>query len=130
MDIYRERILDHYKHPRNFGHLSRIDFSNESYNSTCGDKIRMELTCRSKNAKHNAIIDDVRFSGIGCAISQASASLLTEFIKGKSIEKIMKLTREDIMALLQTALTPSRVKCALLPLEALHKAVSSTGRHK
>lgn len=128
--MYRERILDHYKNPRNFGHLAHAHAWNESYNSTCGDKIRMELTCKSKNAKHNAIIDDVRFSGIGCAISQASASLLTEFIKGKSIGEIMKLTREDIMALLQTELTPSRVKCALLPLEALHKAVSSTVRHK
>lgn len=119
MDMYRELILDHYKHPRNFGSLDHVDAAAEAYNATCGDKMRIEIKLKIKR------IQDVRFSGEGCAISQASASMLTESIKGKSVDRIMKLTREDVLMLLGTELTSSRVKCALLPLEVLQKAVLS-----
>lgn len=122
MDMYRELILDHYKHPRNFGHLDHVDASSEAYNATCGDKMRIEIQALAGKVKS---IQDVRFSGEGCAISQASASMLTESIKGKSVDSIMKLTLEDVLVLLGTELTPSRVKCALLPLEVLQKAVVS-----
>lgn len=118
MDIYRELILDHYKHPRNFGHLDHVDASSEAYNATCGDKIRIEIKLKDD-------IEDVRFSGEGCAISQASASMLTEKAKGMRVVDVGKLSFNDIQEMLGTTLTPSRVKCALLPLEVLQKAVVS-----
>lgn len=120
MDIYRELILDHYKHPHNFGHLEKPSASHTLFNSACGDKITMEVQIDKKGK-----VTDVRFSGAGCAISQASASMLTDSIKGKTKEAIMKLTSADIFSMLQTELTVSRVKCALLPLEVLQKTLSS-----
>lgn len=118
MDLYRDIILDHYKNPRNFGHLDKPDVVMEEGNVTCGDKIVMEIKCKGK-------IADIRFSGEGCVISQASASMLTEKVKGMSSEKIKKLSRNDIEDMLGTTLTPSRVKCATLPLEVLQKAMVS-----
>ncbi len=119
MDMYRELILDHYKHPRNFGPLKNYNASAQAYNATCGDRIRMEI----KTAKGK--INDIRFSGDGCAISQASASMLTEKVKNMDIDAVMKLTTDDIFALLETTLTPSRIKCAVLPLEVLQKAINN-----
>ncbi len=116
MDIYRQTILDHYKHPRNFGHLTRPDAKVEEGNVTCGDRIVIEI----KGKKH---IEDIKFSGEGCAISQASASMLTEKVKGMKLTDVMKLQTRDIITMLGTALTPSRTKCATLPLEVLTKAV-------
>ena len=124
MDIYREAILDHYKHPRNFGHLRSPDVAVQERNATCGDRIVMEIKIKGKGLKLN-VIDDIRFSGEGCAISQASASMLTEFVKGMDMVKIRKLSRHDIEHMLGVFLTPSRVKCATLPLEVLQKAVVS-----
>ena len=120
MDIYREMILDHYKHPHNFGHLKNPSASYTLFNSACGDKITMEVTIDGKGK-----VTDVRFSGEGCAISQAAASMLTDMIKGKTKEDIMKLTAADILVLLKTELTASRTKCAVLPLEVLQKTISS-----
>ena len=119
MDIYREIILDHYKHPRNFGHLPKPDAKVEEGNVTCGDRIIMEIKTYKKS------IVDIRFSGEGCAISQASASMLTEKVKGMRLDRVMKLTAKNITDMLGTALTPSRTKCATLPLEVLQKAVVS-----
>ena len=118
MDIYREIILDHYKHPRNFGSLKKPTATAYALNATCGDKIQMDVMI--KNGK----ITDVKFSGNGCAISQASASMLTEKVKSMDAKKIMKLTTDDILNMLETSLTPSRVKCAVLPLEVLQKAIN------
>ena len=118
MDLYRETILDHYKNPRNYGHLDGADVTSEEINVSCGDKIAIEM-------KISDTIEDIRFSGEGCAINQASASMLTEKVKGMKIKNVMKLTRADIEKLLGTALTPSRVKCAVLPLEAIQKAIQS-----
>lgn len=117
MDIYREIILDHYKHPRNFGHLDEYDVKIDDQNVACGDAISMELRIDQDR------VVDIRFSGQGCVISQASASLLTEHVMGWGISDIMRLTKDDIIALLGIDLTPSRVKCAMLPLEVLQKAV-------
>lgn len=122
MDLYRENILDHYKHPRNFGHLEGAHVMSEEINVSCGDKIVMEIKVSGKKTK---VIEDIRFSGVGCAINQASASMLTEKVKGMSAIDVMKLTLSDIEVLLGTTLTPSRVKCAILPLEALQKAIHS-----
>lgn len=120
MDIYREVILDHYKHPRNFGHLPKPDAKIEEGNVTCGDRIVMEI-----NADKSGHITDIRFSGEGCAISQASASMLTEKVMGMKQDEVMKLTAKNITDMLGTTLTPSRTKCATLPLEVLQKAVVS-----
>ncbi len=117
MDMYRELILDHYKHPRNFGTLVNPDATASAYNATCGDRMKMDI-CLSEGK-----IADIKFSGNGCAISQASASMLTEKVKAMDIEKIMKLSTDDILAMLETNLTPSRIKCAVLPLEVLQKAL-------
>jgi len=121
MDLYRQQILDHYKHPHNFGHLSHADVTQTLHNSACGDVITIEIQFEKK--KNGSSVRDIRFTGEGCAISQASASLLTDKVKGMNEKEIMKLTKDDITDLLQTDLTPARVKCALLPLEAVQKSI-------
>lgn len=121
MDLYRDIILDHYKHPRNFGHLEGSDVKSEEINVSCGDRVVMEILLSADKKK----IADIRFSGEGCAINQASASMLTEKVKGMAIASVMRLGRKDIEKLLGTTLTVSRVKCAVLPLEAIQKALQS-----
>src|SRR5437870_3986871 len=118
MDIYRELILDHYKHPRNFGHLTKPDVKVEEGNVTCGDKVIIEIKCTMRNKQ--MMVGDIRFFGEGCVISQASASMLTEKVKGMKASDIMKLQTKDIIEMLGTELTPSRTKCATLSLEVLH----------
>ncbi len=117
MDIYREKILAHYKNPQNFGRIKNPDASLEEGNPLCGDKIGMEVQIEDKKIK------EIAFWGEGCAISQASASLLTEKVKGQSLEETKKLTKDDILNLLGIELSPARLKCALLPLEVLQKVV-------
>ncbi|MBI4991341.1 SUF system NifU family Fe-S cluster assembly protein [Candidatus Gottesmanbacteria bacterium] len=121
-DIYRENILDHYKNPRNFGKLKNPTASFSLYNSACGDKIEIQLKMKNEKLK---IIEDIRFSGEGCAISMASASMLTEKVMRKNIHEIKKLNTQDILDMLGITLTPTRLKCALLPLEVLQKAINS-----
>lgn len=121
MDVYREIILDHYKHPHNFGHLSAPDAKIEEENVSCGDKIIMEIRVDKTKKK----VVEVRFNGTGCAISMASASLLTDQIREMSTKSILELTTKDVLANLGTTLTPTRVKCAVLPLEVLQKTVQS-----
>lgn len=118
MDIYRELILDHYKNPHNFGHLPHPDSIIEEGNVTCGDRIVMEINVNKKKE-----VTGIKFSGEGCAISQASASMLTEKAKGMKLEKVLKLSSKDIIEMLGTTLTPSRTRCATLSLEVLHKAI-------
>lgn len=125
MDLYREEILDHYKHPHNFGTLGKFTVEVTEGNVSCGDKISMQILVDKKG-----IVTDVRFQGVGCAISMASASLLTDKIKSMDKKDIMKLTTQDIYALLGNELTPSRTKCALLPLEVLQKAVGKAKSKK
>lgn len=108
-----ELVLDHYKNPRNSGTLSNADYSYEEGNPTCGDKIRMDLIVNDK------IITDVKFSGKGCAISQASASILTEQIIGKNIEEIKDIESRDFLEILGVNISPVRYKCALLSLKVL-----------
>jgi nitrogen fixation protein NifU and related proteins len=124
MDIYREAILDHYKNPRNFGHLDAPDAKVEEGNVTCGDRIVIELNV-TRVSSLEFRVSDIRFSGEGCAISQAAASMLTEKAKGMSVADVMKLQGQDILNLLGTTLTPSRMRCATLSLEVLHKAVAA-----
>jgi nitrogen fixation NifU-like protein len=113
-DFYRELILDHYKHPRHRGTLEPNDFSYEDSNPLCGDQIRIDVRLDSEQR-----VAEVAFTGRGCAISQASASLLTEAILGKPLAEVKALTREDVLELLGIDLTPARLKCALLSLKVL-----------
>lgn len=119
--LYRENILDHYKNPRNFGRLADVSFVSEEENPSCGDRIKIQVKLKSIGSQK--IIEDIRFTGEGCAISIASASLLSEWVKGKQAKDILKLGIEDVVRLLGTTLTPARVKCALLPLEVIHKTL-------
>ena len=125
MDLYREEILDHYKNPRNFGHLSSATIKDTSDNVSCGDSISIELLLEGTGDDNR--IADIRFSGSGCAISQASASLLTEHVKGKLVGDMKRLTPDDIYKILGVTLTPSRVKCAFLGYEAFMKIIVKFG---
>ena len=113
-DMYREVILDHYKNPRNFGTLDPADISYEDDNPLCGDKIRIDLRLDENNR-----IKEIAFSGHGCAISQASASMLTEEILGKTLDEVKQFGKEQILELLGIELGPVRLKCALLSLKVL-----------
>jgi nitrogen fixation protein NifU and related proteins len=118
-DMYREIILEHYKHPHNAGTLEQPDISHEENNPLCGDRIRIDLQVES------GIITDVRFLGRGCAISQASASLLTDELKGKSLDQVRTISKDDVLDLIGIPLdkNPVRIKCALLPLKTLKAGV-------
>ncbi len=113
-DIYREIILDHYRNPRNKGKLVDADVSIHDSNPLCGDEIDMHLKVDGDKIK------DVKFEGRGCAISQASASMLTEMVMGKPLTSIKELTKDDILENIGlTSLGPARIKCALLSLKVL-----------
>jgi nitrogen fixation NifU-like protein len=115
-DFYKEYILDHYRNPRNFGELERCDASAEDINPLCGDKIRFELQI------DDGLVTDVRFSGKGCAISQASASMLSEEIKGQSVEDVARLQVERVLENVGIGISPARMKCATLGLKVLKSA--------
>ncbi|MBC5829294.1 MAG: SUF system NifU family Fe-S cluster assembly protein [Candidatus Eremiobacteraeota bacterium] len=115
-ELYKEYILDHYRTPRNFGHLDNPDAVAEDVNPLCGDEIRMEL--RLVDGK----VTDVRFSGKGCAISQASASMLTESIRGESLEDIATMSNERVLENVGIGISPTRMKCAMLGLKVLKSA--------
>jgi len=116
-DLYRENILEHYKHPRNRGTLEHPDITYEDANPLCGDKIRMDINVRDGK------IADVRFSGVGCSISQAAASMLCEAIEGKPLDEVKKLGRDDMLEMLGIQLGPVRLKCGLLALKTLKAGV-------
>jgi len=117
-ELYRDFILDHYRNPRNAGTIENADATFEDINPLCGDKIRMDLSIR------DGIITDVKFKGRGCAISQASASLLTEDIKGKSLADIDKIGKEEVLANVGINISPARLKCAFLGLKVLKSALA------
>ena len=111
--FYREYILDHYKNPRNFGKIEDADISHEEYNPLCGDLVGMDFRVRDGR------IEDVKFHGRGCAISQASASLMTERLKGLSLEEARTISKDDVLDELGIDISPARLKCALLSLKVL-----------
>lgn len=115
--IYREIILDHYQNPRNRGTLDPNDYTYEDSNPLCGDEVRIDV--RVKDDK----VDEVAFSGQGCAISQASASILMELVEGKSLEEVKKIDKEELLEEIGIELSPARLKCALLSLKVLKAGV-------
>jgi nitrogen fixation protein NifU and related proteins len=119
--LYAEDILDHYKHPRNFGQLDHPDIHVEANNPLCGDRLAMDMMVK------DGVVEDVAFSGQGCAISQASASMLTEDILGKRVEDLAGTTRDDILDMLGVEVSYARMKCATLSLGLLRLALAEAG---
>jgi nitrogen fixation NifU-like protein len=117
-DLYRDYILEHYRRPHNFGVLEAPTASYEGANPLCGDRITMMLGIS------DGVVQDVAFTGRGCAISQASASLLTDEIKGKKVEDVEKMTAQDLLDLIGIDISPARLKCALLSLDTLAHALA------
>ena len=117
MDIYGEKLLDHYRDPRNFGDMENADSSNKLENISCGDSIKVSVKLA------NGIIDDIKFTGEGCAVAVGTASMLMEYAKGKKIKDIEKFSMDDLLDLIGIELTMSRIKCANLSLETLHNAL-------
>ena len=120
-DLYRDYILEHYRHPHNFGIIEAPDARYEGANPLCGDRITMMLGIR------DGVVAEVAFTGRGCAISQASASLLTDEIKGKPVDEVAKLTAADVLDLLGIEISPARLKCALLSLDTVSHALEERG---
>jgi nitrogen fixation NifU-like protein len=116
-DIYKDIILDYYRNPRNFGDLPKPDVRAKDSNPLCGDIIEMQLKINDSR------VEDVRFKGRGCAISQASASMLTEAVKGKTLDEIKSMGKSNVLDLLGIDPGPTRIKCALLGLKVLKLAV-------
>lgn len=119
MDIYREELIDHYQNPRNYGAIIDANVTIELENVSCGDRIQMWVKTE------NGIIKDIGFEGEGCAVAIASASILSEYAKGKTIDELISLQLEDFLKLLKVELTISRIKCASLSIETLQKALNS-----
>jgi nitrogen fixation protein NifU and related proteins len=120
--MYREVILDHYKNPRNYGTLEEPDAHAEGQNPLCGDEVAISV----RFGADGETIDDVRFEGRGCAISQAATSMLTDIVKGRTASEVASLPKEELLEEVGIQLTPIRLKCAILGLGvlkvALHRA--------
>jgi nitrogen fixation protein NifU and related proteins len=117
--MYREVILDHYKNPRGHGIIEDADVEAEGQNPLCGDEVAIYVAFDGETDT----IEDVKFSGRGCAISQASTSMLMEMVKGRSAEEVASLSKEDLLEEIGIPLTPIRLKCALLGLSVLKLAL-------
>lgn len=117
--MYQDRVLDHYRNPRNVGVADPADADATVDNPLCGDEIRFTATVVEGR------LADVRFEGRGCAISQASASLLTERARGMTVPEARALAQEDVVALLGVPVSPVRLTCAMLALNALRKAIGT-----
>ena len=115
-DMYTERLLDHYRNPRNRGRLEAPDIAAEEYNPLCGDRVAVEARVDS------GTVVEARFEGRGCALCLSAASILTEVIQGRTLNELKTLGKEEFLAELQAAPRPSRLKCALLPWMAFRHA--------
>jgi nitrogen fixation NifU-like protein len=119
-DLYRENILDHYKNPRNHGEIADADAYAEGMNPLCGDEVSIFVTF----AEDGETIADAKFAGRGCAISQASTSMLTELVKGRKAREVLGFEREELLDEVGIPLTPVRLKCAILGLHTLKVALA------
>jgi nitrogen fixation protein NifU and related proteins len=120
-DLYRDYILEHYRRPHNFGVLEDPSATFEGANPLCGDRITMQLTVK------DGVVTDVGFTGRGCAISQASASLLTDEIKGKRVDAVAGFRAYDLLELLGIEISPARLKCAMLSFDSLQHLLDEAG---
>jgi nitrogen fixation protein NifU and related proteins len=116
-ELYREYILEHYKRPHNWGELAHADLTAHDLNPLCGDELTVQLAVDDDNK-----ITDVAFSGHGCAISQAAASMVSDEIKGMSVEQLLSLDRSFVLELLGIDISAQRMKCAMLSLKVLKSA--------
>jgi len=115
--LYREYILEHYKRPHNWGELEHADLEAQDLNPLCGDELKVQLAI-----DHDGRITDIAFSGHGCAISQAAASMISDEVKGMQVEDLLALDREAILELLGIDISATRMKCAMLALKVLKSA--------
>ena len=115
--LYSDILLDHFRHPRNYGSLDAPDISNEQFNPLCGDRIRLELKLEQSR------VSDARFKGDGCAISTAAASLLTELVLNEDIAQLADFPDARLISALESNIQPARLQCALLPLQALREGL-------
>jgi len=120
-DLYRDYILEHYRRPHNFGVLESPTATFEGSNPLCGDRITMQL------AVDDGVVREIGFTGRGCAISQASASLLTDEVKGKPVADAAALGATDLLDLLGIDISPARLKCAMLSFDALQHLLDEVG---
>ena len=117
--LYSDTLLDHFRHPRNYGDLPAADITYESFNPLCGDRIRIALKLK------DTIVQDARFKGDACAISTAAASLLTELILGADIAELAAIPDARLISALESDIQPARLQCALLPLLALREGLKT-----
>lgn len=120
-DLYRDYILEHYRRPHNFGVVEDATASFEGANPLCGDRITMQVRVK------DGVVEAVGFTGRGCAISQASASLLTDEMKGKAVEALRGLRADDLLELLGIEISPARLKCAMLSFDSLQHLLGELG---
>ena len=120
-DMYREEILEHYRHPLNFGTLKKPTHSASVANPLCGDHLTLHLRVVK------GVVKDVAFEGSGCALSIASASLFTEWMKGESVRKVQKVGEAQIQKLIEAPIGPARLHCVLLSFSAFQRAFRQTG---
>jgi nitrogen fixation NifU-like protein len=120
--IYREIILEHYRNPSNRGTLDPADFSYEDVNPLCGDEIRIDVRVADDH------VSEIRFSGRGCAVSQASASILTEMAEGKSLDEVKAIGKDELLDEIGIPVSPARMKCAMLGLKVLKAGIYGVDR--
>jgi nitrogen fixation NifU-like protein len=118
MDLYREEILDHYKNPRNFGEVESPSSKVHEANASCGDTIEISVRVTG------GMIEDIKFNGEGCALSVAATSMLTERIRGKSVEFLEELNEKYMLDLIGTDVSSGRMNCVLMPLRTIEKVLS------
>jgi len=125
MDIYREEILERYSNPHNFGELENPNGTALVVNTSCGDSIGIFI-----KIDNGGILKDIKFKGVGCAISKASVDILIDKVKGKKVSVVKKISAEDVLKNANLVLSPSRIKCGLMGWEALIKAIENYESNK
>lgn len=118
MKLYKERVMDHYHNPRNRGRLEKPHFSTGEFNPSCGDSVGFDALIE------DGVVKKIMFTGNGCAVSQAAASMLTEYCVGKLLEELLTLDKTFMLKLVGMPLGPMRIRCALLSLQALQKGIN------